>query len=266
MAVKKPKKPYPWSKADLAAWANIGRNVGTGNNLLAGTGYEPPSAPQKDPAQLDFSDPQYVGALATGNLPFEQGLARLPGDVGQLAGDYGFTYDYKPGQVDPNTGLAGDPSVSITGVDASNPYSRAALLQKSYDQTKAGNTTSYAARGQGFSGAYSNAQTAAKSGYDTGFNQLTSGFKGQVGDWLRGLGSSRLGAGAAKTSALGDLQANAVQNPGATLYGGVGYQPNAQGFLAPLPGQQPTARSVLASKSLLGTDFAKPYKPPRKKR
>src|SRR4051794_4260999 len=264
MAVKK-KKTYPWNKADLAAWANIGRNVGTGNDLLSGTGYEPTPQAQKDKAQLDYSDPQYVGALAAGNLPFEQGLARLPGDVGQLAGDYGFTYDYKPGQVDPNTGLAGDPTIGITGVDASNPYSRAALLQRSFDQTKAGNTTSYAARGQGFSGAYSNAQDAAQTGYNTGYNQLTSGFKGTVRDWLGNLGSARLGAGAAKTGALGDLQANAVQNPGATMYGGGGYQPNAQGFLAPLPGQKPTAASVSASKSLLGTNFAAPYRPKKRK-
>jgi hypothetical protein len=264
MAVKR-KKTYPWNKADLAAWANIGRNVGTGRDLLSGTGYEPTPQAQKDPAQLDYSDPQYISALAQGNLPFEQGLARLPGDVGQLAGDYGFTYDYKPGEIDPNTGLAGDPSVSITGVDASNPYSSAALLQKSYDQQKAGNTTSYAAQGQLYSGSLGNAQTAAKTGYDTGYNQLTGGFKGIVGDWIRGLGSSRLGAGAAKTTALGDLQASQVANPGATMYGGVGYQPNAQGFLAPLPGQKPTAQSVLASKSLLGTNFAAPYRPKKKR-
>src|SRR3954452_8325188 len=118
MAVKK-KKTYPWNKADLAAWANIGRNVGTGNDLLSGTGYEPTPQAQKDPAQLDYSDPQYIGALATGNLPVEQGLARLPGDVGQRASDYAVTYDYTPGAVDRSPGLAVEPRVSITGVDAS---------------------------------------------------------------------------------------------------------------------------------------------------
>ena len=46
-----------------------------------------------------------------------------------------------------------------SNVDVTNPYSRAALLKRSYLQNRAGNTNSMAARGQMHSSAYKRAQT-----------------------------------------------------------------------------------------------------------
>jgi hypothetical protein len=44
--------------------------------------------------------------------------------------------------------------------DATNPYSQAAMAKRQYDQQRAGNTNSMAARGQLYSGALTNAQNA----------------------------------------------------------------------------------------------------------
>jgi hypothetical protein len=172
--------------------------------------FSPAIAP---PAQLNFADPGYIGALAQGNLPFDQALARLPGDVGSLATQYGYSTSFTPGQIDPATGLAGDPNIQVTGIDTSNPYSRAALLQRSFDQTKAGNTNSYAARGQLYAGSLNNAQGAAQTNFNTSSDQLRGQFNEQVRQWLTGLGGARLGAGAARTGALGDLVQRSLQDP-----------------------------------------------------
>lgn len=53
-----------------------------------------------------------------------------------------------------------DADGNLTGrtVDPNNPFSRMALLKRTYDQRKAGNTTSFAARGQLYSGALQNAR------------------------------------------------------------------------------------------------------------
>lgn len=224
-----------------------------------------PRTPQPDQPQLDLNDPQYIGALATGNLPFQQAYAQLPGDVGTLASNYGFTTNFTPGQADPNTGLAGDPTIQVTGIDTSNPYSRAALLQKSYDQTKAGNVTSLGARGQLYSGALQNAQTTAGKAFDTGSEQLRSSFNDVIHGWIGNLGSARLGAGAAKTSALGDLTQKGIDSAPPLSFGGVPYERDEYGNLRPIAGSTPTAESVMKSGSLLGTGFAS-GKPPKRKR
>lgn len=257
-----PYKPKPWT------W-----NQGMLQALLNRPASKVPGAPQSrrpDDPQLNYADPQYIGAVAQGNLPFETAYARLPGDVGALGTEFGYTTSFTPGQVDPTTGLAGDPSVTVTGIDASNPYSRAALLQKSYDQTKQGNTTSYAARGQLYSGALGNAQNAAQTNFNTSSEGLRSAFNETVRQWLTGLGGARQGAGAARTDALGDLTARGLENPGPDTYAGVPYAPDRRGLLTPLLGAKPTAASVMQSGSLAGTGAAgsgvyKPLRKPKRK-
>lgn len=56
--------------------------------------------------------------------------------------------------------------------DATNPYSQAALLKRHYDQARTGNTTSYAARGQLYSGALQNAQAETNFGESQGSDAL----------------------------------------------------------------------------------------------
>lgn len=233
--------------------AGMGKKLGPGfkSSLL-------PFTPTPDKPQLNLADPQYIGAQAQGNLPFEQAYARLSGDVGALGTEYGYSTSFAPGAIDPVTGLAGDPSVQVTGFDTSNPYSRAALLQKSYDQTRAGNTTSMGARGQQFSGAYRNAQDAAHTGFNTSSEQLRGAFNEQVRQWLGGLGSARLGAGAANVTALGDLTQKGLDNPGPQSFGGVPYERDAKGNLKPLGGVGATPASVKASGTLAGYVSPKP--------
>jgi hypothetical protein len=70
----------------------------------------------------------------------------------QIDADYGFAKD---GTIDPN-----------------NPYSRAALLQRSYQDTQRGTGTSYAAAGQYNSGAYQRMQGRNAENFDVGVDQL----------------------------------------------------------------------------------------------
>ena len=79
---------------------------------------------------------------------------------------------------DPVTGAVNE------NVDITNPYSRAALMNRTYSQQRAGNMNNYAARGQLISGAY-----AARMAEDTrSQNQDLAGLQrdlaGRRADWL----------------------------------------------------------------------------------
>lgn len=65
---------------------------------------------------------------------------------------------------------------------ANNPYSRAALLRKSYDTAVRGSNTSYAARGQLYAGSLRNAQNANRSGYDQSYDSLNRDYLAALGD------------------------------------------------------------------------------------
>jgi hypothetical protein len=80
--------------------------------------------------------------------------------------------------MDPTTGAVN------ANVDVTNPYSRAALMNRTYSQQRAGNMNNYAARGQLISGAY-----AARMAEDTrSQNQDRAGLErdlaGRRADWL----------------------------------------------------------------------------------
>jgi hypothetical protein len=65
---------------------------------------------------------------------------------------------------------------------ATNPYSRAALLRKSYDTAARGSNTSYAARGQLYAGSLANAQGANRSNYDLGYDSLNKEYVSSLGE------------------------------------------------------------------------------------
>jgi hypothetical protein len=71
---------------------------------------------------------------------------------------------------------AGSPATTATTRRARstrrNPYSKAALLDRNFKQSTLGNTNSYAAQGQLYSGALQNAQNATTFGYLSGSNSL----------------------------------------------------------------------------------------------
>lgn len=83
----------------------------------------------------------------------------------QAGSDYGFQI-----QRDPTTGYV-NTDASLAAVDPNNPFSKMALLSRSYQQEQSGNLNSYAAQGQHNSGAYNrqvaNAQFNNEQGKDT---------------------------------------------------------------------------------------------------
>jgi hypothetical protein len=102
------------------------------------------------PSQLPI-DPAYEAQVAALARQRDDTLLSLAGQRTQNLQEYGFTQA-------PTGAIAFDPS---------NPFSRAALLRKNYQESKQGTQTGYAARGQLYAGALQTAQAAN----DTGFNQ-----------------------------------------------------------------------------------------------
>lgn len=92
-------------------------------------------------------DPAYDAQVNAAGLKKDTTLAGLQGQQQQAFLDYGYT---------PQTNAGG----GVTGYqfDPTNVFSRAAILQRNAQQARQGNTTSYAARGQLYSGALQNAQ------------------------------------------------------------------------------------------------------------
>lgn len=139
---------------------------------------QPPDlqAPKDKPPAPPY-DPMLDAYRASANRNAVAGQAWGTYQSGELDRDYGFTPE---GAVDPN-----------------NPYSRAALLQRSYQDSVRGNTNSYAASGQLYSGALKNAQNRAFQNYDIGLDSLKRDLgraragvvKGQL-DSYAGIGSS----------------------------------------------------------------------------
>lgn len=112
--------------------------------------FAPPAAAQAPSAALPV-DPSYEGQVAALARQRDDTLLGLAGQRTQGLQDYGY-------QQAPTGALS---------FDASNPFSRAALLRKNYQESKQGTQTGMAARGQLYAGALQTAQAAN----DTGFNQ-----------------------------------------------------------------------------------------------
>ena len=118
--------------------------------------------------------------------------------------------------------IFGDPTQVKYGiaddVDITNPFSRAALLKKSYMQQQAGNKNSYAARGQFTSGSLQNAQNQAAEtnlqGQDAITKQAGSWLSDAMGKWIE----ARNAAGAAGSGAASDAFARNRDLPGSPYY------------------------------------------------
>ena len=98
-------------------------------------------------------------------------------DLQQTAQETGFKYD-------PSTGAFG-------GFDAANPFSQAALLNQTRNETVSrtkqsyAGGNSYASGSQLYSGAYQGAQASVQSDYDKGYDTLKRGFDDYVKRYLR---------------------------------------------------------------------------------
>lgn len=72
------------------------------------------------------------------------------------------------------------------GIDPRNPYSRAALARRQYQDSQRGAMNSYAAQGQLYSGAYRNAQDTTARNYDVTLDSLKKGLQGDLAGITKG--------------------------------------------------------------------------------
>lgn len=170
------------------------RDSGVANNPAAASAPPSPASVSTD-APASAADPNAWWQDSTYNTTagpggtIQTGLANLKTYLGgaakKTASDLGVTVTGDP---------LGDPSqVSYSiddNVDVTNPFSRAALLKRSYQQHQAGNTNSMAARGQLYSGALQNAQNETTRQNLQGQDALTK----QAGDTIGGYYGQWLGA------------------------------------------------------------------------
>lgn len=141
---------------------------------VAPTGKPTPPAAPAAPALTPYS-PGVQGQLDQESSGIAADLKSTVAGITQAedrgANDYGFAVKYKP-DVGPN----GERTVESFSVDPANPFSRAALLQRSYDNAKRTTTNSYAASGQLYAGSMQNAQNENARGFQQGDNSLRQAF------------------------------------------------------------------------------------------
>lgn len=222
----KKRNPKGWADAQRITVSNrpgIRNSIQDGaTRALAGYKSSPvaaPSASAPSPAAsapaggLDYNtlpvDPAYDAQVASLGRSRDDSLAGLQGDRQRALLDFGY-----------NAQTDADGNVTALSFDASNPYSRAAQLQKRYQESKTGTQNAMAARGQLYSGARINAQNANDTSYSMGENALQK----MLGEFLaRNLQDQRnarnafdAGSGQAMSDRLGRLPQNPLYNPAAS--------------------------------------------------
>ncbi len=175
-------------------------------DAAAAATWDPTPAPTPAPAPAPtygapptIPDPFGIvgGATNSANTTYGNTVGTINEGENTLGREYGFnlTRDPTSGAV---TGYAIDPNV-----DVNNPYSRAALLNKSYRQQKGRTLNGYAAQGQLYSGAIGRQQGADTSNYNQGVNDLTNLFSGGI----TGYETARTTAGTTRDTTIGDANA-----------------------------------------------------------
>lgn len=141
------------------------RLQGTVRQQSAGLPKKPaPIAPP--PFNANQAASEAYGNQVRGNQQSDDDL-----DLTQYAQQAGIQYN-------PATGQFG-------GFDPTNPFSQAALLMKSRQERDQGENTSYAARGQLYSGAYQSAKTETGFQYDKGYDTIRRGLTDYVKNYGR---------------------------------------------------------------------------------
>lgn len=128
----------------------------------------------KDP----YRDQQYFNDVSGAQYKKESALNNFENQEQQTRIGYGFDTDI-----------------------ATNPYSRAALLQKNYDRAQTGTLNQMAAGGQLYSGATSNARAANTSRYNQDYNQTRASYDAELEKLRAGRQEADTDFRLAKTSA-----------------------------------------------------------------
>lgn len=155
------------------------------------------SAPDSSPVPTygapSTHDAQYNQSLSLAGLSRDQSFAALAGDAARLRLNYGYLDDAHT--VDPN-----------------NPFGRAQLMKKNYDQTTAGTTNSYAARGQQTSGAFNRMQGANLFNYQQQDDASQKAFDAARADQINQAAAVNNEYGTAGINAEGDALQRAIAN------------------------------------------------------
>lgn len=182
------------------------------------------TSPAPQPMQ---PDPVFMASIGAAQLGYNQQIQNNQYSRGQLGQTYGMG-------VTPQGGVFDDPS---------NPYSRAAAMQESYDNSKRGNTNSFAARGQLYAGSLQDAQNTSAENFDKGRDALIREFLGKQA----ALAQSDTAAGNALTIAATGAQADAIARAQANA--------NAAPAALSAPADSQTSASPTASKPKSGYQF-----------
>lgn len=181
-----------------------GGGYGSGANGLPGVhGVQPngagptaPSATPMDPRITAYTNNQ------TAELGHERDetLAYTNVDADRAASDYGFNI---------TKDASGNPTFNSGDltVNPQDPFSKMALLQKSYEGQQRGTTNSYASSGQLYSGALLNKRAADTSQNDQDKDALAKAFR----DTIEGLRRQRAGAVDTYTSGVNAAGGQALQ-------------------------------------------------------
>jgi hypothetical protein len=143
-----------------------------------------PTGPTPDPyaaAQAQYGSLLQNAANSAGRQ-YGYTLADSVADEGTTALDLGATLGARDPNADPSSVTQG--SFDWNGVEATNPFSKAALLVRNYKQQQNRTTNSLAAQGQ-FGGALNNARSEDTFGFQQGQDSLTKALQQYLTDQAR---------------------------------------------------------------------------------
>lgn len=181
-----PKKTSQGLGSLATALANIQKTANAGQPLATST--PPPAAPAVTQTRRPIEeDAGYQQQIATAARNRDSTFTDIDRQRGQTLQQFGYTAQFNPDQSIVAGTLAAAPT------DPNNPFSRAALLKRAYDDRKRGTETSYAARGQQFAGSMVNANNRI----DLENLQSQNAMSSQLADILAGLFAKRRQAGVA---------------------------------------------------------------------
>jgi hypothetical protein len=174
---------------------DIGAQIGGGLGIGGGIG-GPTAGPSGAP-----EDPRITAMYQQSVKDASTARDNTYGDIG---------YDVRSGANQLGFSYSANPDGTYTtdmGVDPANPFSKMALLQRSYEQTKAGTQNSYAAQGQLRSSAYERMAKENQFQQDSSVNSLQEAFRALLEQARRG----RQGAADDYSSSISSASADALR-------------------------------------------------------
>jgi hypothetical protein len=149
--------------------ANIAQNV----KDWYGAAYAPKPVKKPSQGELDYWAKAGAPAQAPSYNPW--GSLTYLSTKNQADAQYGVTAAKINNQVANNTsdiGADANGNINYSNIDVTNPFSKAALLQRNFNQQQARDTNSYAAQGQQRSGAMIRQRANTQFGFEQGQDQL----------------------------------------------------------------------------------------------